>query len=60
MDYIDVIDVGGVLYIVKDSDAVHDVDASLTKEGQAADAKVVGDALKAYITDVAALVGGDA
>lgn len=36
------------------------VDTTLTKAGQAADAKAVGDALKAYITDVAALVGGDA
>lgn len=60
MAYINKINVDGVEYEVQDENAVHDVDTTLTQEGQAADAKAVGDALKAYITDVAALVGGDA
>lgn len=36
------------------------VDDTLTVSGAAADAKVVGDALKSYINDVDTLIGGDA
>lgn len=35
------------------------IDTSLSQSGAAADAKVVGDALKSYINDVDALIGGD-
>lgn len=35
------------------------IDTSLSQSGAAADAKVVGDALKSYINDVDALIGGN-
>lgn len=37
-----------------------ELDTTLTQPGKAADAKAVGDALGRYITDIDALVGGDA
>ena len=37
-----------------------ELDTTLTKSGKAADAKAVGDALGRYITDIDAILGGDA
>lgn len=35
------------------------IDTTLTQSRQAADAKVVGDALRSYIDDIDTLIGGD-
>lgn len=43
----------------REKSATVDLDTTLSVEGKAADAKAVGDALAAYITDIDALVGGD-